>query len=116
MDTALVTQVEANNRDFLALAESIAPTVAVQPDLLGTWSAREILMHIIAWQEEALAVISAIRDGTYVSRHLDDAAIQAFNDAAVAKRQDHPWDELKRELAHSQSALEQLAHNLPDEA
>lgn len=111
MDAAMIERIEADNQEFLALARSIPEAAAARADLVGAWSARQVLMHIIAWQEEALAVVTALRDGIYVSRHLNE---DDFNATAVQQRQDHTWATLLSELAQSQAALVQLARSLPD--
>lgn len=112
MDEELLARVEAANCEFATLIAAIPEAAAERPKLVGDWSAREVLSHIIAWSEETTAIITAVHAGTYQPRKYD---FDQVNAAAVAKRQDHSWEALKHDLTTAQSALIHVARSLTDE-
>ena len=81
-DTALLYEIESANQDLEALLMTVLFDSALRPDLLGEWSARDLAAHFIGWQEVAIGVLSAIRDGAPVPSYEEDE--DAFNTATLA--------------------------------
>ena len=76
-----------------------------QPGVCGTWSAREVVAHLIGWDS---ALTYFLRDpGGFDPQPLDD--VDTFNAHAVAARRQQTWtatvSELRAEFARLQAAL-----------
>lgn len=108
----LISTIEASHREFMAVLSQLAPETVDTPNLLGWWSARQILAHLIGWQEKAIEVIEGLRDGHEVDTPDED---DPFNAANVATRADHTWQQLTGAINASTGKLVTLAKNLPDE-
>lgn len=81
--------------DFLALAGRVDPARAAAPGVCGGWSAKDVVAHLAAWEWEAERRFRELRAGNAQQQTYD---IDAFNAAAVAERQDRPWDDVLDEL------------------
>jgi uncharacterized damage-inducible protein DinB len=73
----------------------------------STWSARGLLAHVLAWQEEALR-----RLGEPYVPFLTRQEIDGWNARAQERMRDLAWDEI---LARIEAAHVQLKANLPEE-
>lgn len=106
----LFEQIEAGYRQLTLTLAAIDPETA-QTKLVGDWTACDMLAHIIAWKEEAIKALTALRDGTYERRKYD---FDTWNAEAVASRRGRSWHELQHELAVVQQRLMSLAHEMPE--
>lgn len=81
--------------DFFAIASRVDGDRASEPGICGTWSAREIVAHMAAWDWEGERYFRELRTGDAKGRSHD---IDAFNAAAVGERSGRTWDETLDEL------------------
>ncbi len=111
MHERLFTEIEGSYEELATLVRQIAPTRAAHPNLLGTWSAKEILAHLIGWEEEAVMVLCAMRDGTPLPQPIADE--HAFNARSVERRQEKSWEELHLEWRETHHALMAVVSSMP---
>jgi hypothetical protein len=95
----------------MSLLEQISPESAMEPNLLGWWSANQILAHLIGWQEGAMAVLIAVRDNETLPSDEDE---DSFNAKSVDRRADKSWTEMKNDFAETNNALLSLARSLSE--
>ncbi len=107
-----LAKIEASHQQISAVIQQITPEQAEKPDILGYWSAKQILAHLIGWQSKAIEVIEGVRDNVEVETPTDD---DAFNAIEVAKREGESWDELKQEFEQTYRELVALVELLPDD-
>lgn len=77
----LASLVEKRGGEFFALFD--AETDLEAPNTIGEWSLRDLLAHILAWNEECLWAIRATIEGKYERR--DYSPVDVWNAAAVEK-------------------------------
>jgi hypothetical protein len=64
MDEQLLHQIATEHTAMSTLVQQIPAEIATQPQLLGHWSAHELLAHLIGWQAAAIEVLLAVRNQT----------------------------------------------------
>jgi DinB superfamily len=84
--------------DFLALVGGLDAEAAMQPNVGGVWSTKEIVAHLAGWLWE-----SDRRFRNHFTENGQDMppigdSIDAFNASAVAERRDLSWQETLDEL------------------
>jgi len=109
MDAQLLDQIALNHAAMSALVEQIPAEIAVQPQLLGHWSAHALLAHLIGWQATAIEVLCAVRDQTTAPDPDDE---DEFNAASVAARHNLTWTELQQAFATTNATLLATARSL----
>lgn len=71
------------SRSWVALQRMVTgltPAQLTKPDTVGTWSGRDLIAHIAAWEEIAIDVIEQMEDGGPEEwPNDDDEIIDAFN-------------------------------------
>ncbi len=107
-----LAKIEASHQQISAVINQITPEQAEKPDILGYWSARQILAHITAWQAKAIEIIEGTRSGIEVEQPNDE---DAFNAVEVAKRAGLSWSETKAEFERVYRQLAGLVDSLPDD-
>lgn len=81
--------------DFLALASQVDADRATEPGVCGTWSAKETVAHMAAWDWEGERHFRELHTKDGERRRYDS---DAFNTAAVEERAGQSWDETLDEL------------------
>lgn len=100
-------RLNSNHGRLMRAARALAPhrrSVAIEG---WGWTARDVLAHVLAWQEEALR-----RFHDPHARCLSPGEIDSWNAAAQTRMQDLRWDEL---LSRIESAHHELKPYLTDD-
>lgn len=104
--SALSEELVAARADFLAALEAIDQTA---PELVGDWSARELVAHLGYWAGHAVEVIHAVETGRD-AEVVDGPAVDERNETvARIARQTDLVTARKREAASVQALLDRLA-------
>lgn len=83
---------------------------------LGEWSVREILAHLIGWDQTYLAAVQDLQAGELPSFYAAyDADWQSYNRNLVRQYEVGEWSELVTAARESQSQLVDYMRTLPDE-
>jgi len=93
------------------LTEETAGRVGVNPQ----WSAKDVLAHIVAWEEEGVRRFAEMSESGGAAK-LDKAAIDGFNAAAVEERRGKTFCELRAEYGEAYRRLAEALAGLPEEA
>ena len=102
MDLELLKQIEQQHAALAALLARIPVPVASSKRILGEWTARELLAHLIGWQLLACEVLRAIHDGTPVPAASEE---DDFNALSVARWSQAGWDDMRRLFSVVNAAL-----------
>src|SRR5712692_8930968 len=80
---------------FLDMCLQLDPRYAEQKDVLGQWSLKDIVAHLIGWDREA-----ARRFRLFMAGPTEDLTynVDEFNSQSVAARQHLSWDQVIEEL------------------
>lgn len=102
---------EATLRFIMRLPER----VIVEPRTQGQWSIKDVLAHLIAWEEEAIRRLDLILQGQgdRITFYDDRRAADAFNADAVRRMRRTPLKTLLHRMARTRSRLTQRFHQLP---
>lgn len=77
----LIRRIESAQADFLEVLADVPEHLAETPNAIGEWSLKDLLAHLIAHEQRALAELKAARKGDKPTLPLDDN--DAFNAHAV---------------------------------
>ena len=109
-------------RDLLDARQSVLAAVKHLPaDLhdtafLGTWDPKDLLAHLVGWDEANLEAVRDILDGQLPAIYkYPDADWQAFNEELVARHRRDDLAELFVDAARSHLALIDFLRGLPPE-
>lgn len=106
---AMVDELVAARADFLAALQAIEPARLTAPDLVGDWSARELVAHLGYWAGHAVEVIHAMENGRGDEVGLGEPPVDEMNEtvARVARQTDLATAR-RREAASAQALIERL--------
>jgi DinB superfamily len=90
--------------------------VLLEPGVAGEWSVRDVLAHVYAWQEEALAHLPVIAAGGTPPRYTTTyGGIDAFNARMAERTRDLSLAEVRSRLDATQRRLVELVRNAPED-
>lgn len=112
MDDELREGIAGSWAEFQEALAALDGEAAMQPGRAGTWSAADIVAHVLGWHVEARERLAALADGSYERRQYD---FDQFNAGSVARLHGMAWEPLVAELAASHEALVAYAASLPAE-
>jgi uncharacterized damage-inducible protein DinB len=88
--------------EFIQLIDSLNTTLRDQKIAEGSWSTKDILAHIVGWEDEVLKQFKAF----LVNPDVDDTYdIDSFNESSVSSRKNKTWNEIIEELKSAQEEL-----------
>jgi uncharacterized protein (TIGR03083 family) len=113
--TELLERVRTAHAEMLRALEGLTEEDATREGLNPSWSVRDALAHVVAWEAEGARVIESIRAGTYQPRPFDKESIDRFNEEAVAERRGRTFAEVRAEFDAAHRAMESVLESLPEE-
>ncbi len=88
--------------EFTKVIDSFNAKVRDQKIAEGSWSVKDILAHIVGWEDEVLKQFQAF----LVNPDVDDTYdIDSFNESSVSSRKNKTWNEIIEELKSTQEEL-----------
>ena len=84
---------------FLAVLAEVTSADAHEPCAVGAWSIQDVLAHIVAHEQQALAELRAALKGEHLASH--HAEINVFNAGAVLAWRSLPWSSALAAWEHS---------------
>jgi hypothetical protein len=103
---------------WTALMESYAGLSEAQllePGVMGEWSVKDILAHVITWEEEALSYLPLILSGGRPPRYRQFGGIDAFNAQRAEQKRDLALSEVLRQLEGTHQRLLDYLRGVPEE-
>ncbi|HYW26731.1 MAG TPA: maleylpyruvate isomerase N-terminal domain-containing protein [Terriglobales bacterium] len=103
---------------WAAFGESYAglpDALLLVPGVVGDWSVKDVLAHVSAWEEEAIAHLPVIAAGGRPPRYAASGGIDAFNARTAERRRDLSLGDVRRLLEESHRRLVELVRNAPDD-
>lgn len=87
-----------------------------EPGVTEDWSVRDILAHVITWEEEALKYLPLIIDGGRPPRYsVMYGGIDAFNAEMTQQKSSLPLSEVQRQLDETHARLVDYVRSAPEE-
>lgn len=122
---SLVDDLRAARDELLEGLSAVRPESMTTPDLIGSWSARELIAHLGYWAGHAAEVIHAVEEGRADEVGVGEPSVDEVNEtvARIARQTDLATVR-KREAASVEALVERvqaldpslLAVRLPDGA
>ncbi len=115
---AVIRNMRRSRRATLRLLDEIPLREIKRARTQGEWSIKDVLAHIVAWEEEAVRRLEKIMRGRGDRlRFYDDMrAVDRFNARAVAAERSMPWPKLLRRAAEVRGRLIEKLERLPLES
>ena len=88
--------------EFTKVIDSFNAKVRDQKIAKGSWSVKDILAHIVGWENEALKLFKDFLVNPDVNDTYD---INSFNENSVTSRKNKTWNEIIEELKSIQEEL-----------
>ena len=88
--------------EFTKVIDSLNAKVRDQKIAEGSWSVKDILSHIVGWEDEVLKQFQVFLENPDVDDTYD---IDSFNENSVASRRNNAWNEIIEELKSIQEEL-----------
>jgi hypothetical protein len=101
-------RLNSNHGRLVRAARSVPPPLRHVPIEGWGWTPRDVLAHVLAWQEEALRRLRE-RDGRCLARE----QVDAWNAAAHGRMWHLRWDELMDRIEAAHHALKPYLHEEP---
>ena len=104
-------------RKLLAALDGLSEEEMARPGAVGRWSVRDVLAHILAWDEEAvtrLELLATDRPQDF-TRITSDEELDAWNARAQQRYADLPLAEVMRRLTEAQGRVLAGLDSLSDE-
>uniref|UniRef100_A0A7C3ALZ6 ClbS/DfsB family four-helix bundle protein n=2 Tax=Thermorudis TaxID=1649508 RepID=A0A7C3ALZ6_9BACT len=86
----------------------------VEPNTVGTWSFKDLMAHITAWERLLIERIRALEEGRDTNE-IEEAEldVDAFNAEVVRRQAEKPIDEVRDEFDTTHSELMELLETTP---
>jgi len=107
--------IRANHAELLALLAQISDAQAAQPDAEGEWSVKDIVAHIMYWEQTVANELVLFASGQ-TPRAIPQAEIPALNDRNTAYHRPRPFSEIKIDLQNTMQAHLDSVEALSEEA
>lgn len=113
-----IRRMEASRRATLAFLAQLPEREIVRPRAQGTWSVKDVLAHIAAWEEEGVHRLALIarRQGHRIHFYDDMREVNRFNSRAVAAVRSMRLSTLLSRAARVRRRLIEALRRLPPHA
>ena len=98
--TARLAGLTEAQTEFMQVVDQLEPAQREQAGVCGDWSARQVVAHLIGWDE--LFVEFIVRPETFIPPQ----DIDQFNQRSVEARRYDSWDQLMRAMTATFDALQ----------
>lgn len=89
---------------FCVAADQLAPAVRMRVGACGSWTAKDVVVHLAAWDREATRRFAQLQAGSATDVSYD---VDAFNAAAIAAQEHLSWEQAWAELHAAHAAFQQ---------
>lgn len=101
----LLRKLRAGRAELEAALAQLTPEQMLQPETCGAWSVKDMLAHIVSWEQHLLSDYARLFSGQPVYE-VQDADIDRTNAATFARWKDVPLAEMQAEFARSYEEVE----------
>ncbi|MGH2617443.1 MAG: maleylpyruvate isomerase N-terminal domain-containing protein [Thermomicrobiales bacterium] len=113
--TELAEQAHALWSAIRAAAYALSDEQIDRPNTIGTWSGRDVMVHIANWEEAATQAIRDLDAGRPLDPvYADDADLDAWNEVHVAPYRQIPLAAAKRYFEQTHTTLLETIRSSPN--
>lgn len=110
----ILQRLRAEHRRLSAALEQLTPAQVMQPDVVGYWSVKDVVSHLVFWNQFAVAEVNAAGSGK--AHPHPPGTGDEINAQAVAEHDGRDWGEVHSQFEQSCEQVITLVETLPDEA
>lgn len=111
----LLTKIDRAWQDFNASYDGLSQTKMVEPGVMGEWSVKDILAHVVTWEEEAVKFLPLILQGRRPPRYsVTYGGIDAFNALMTEQKRCLALPDVLRLLEETHARLVATVEAAPD--
>lgn len=112
--TEVVGRAKKSIENLHEVIEDIDPQIIASPGLIAEWSVKDILNHIIIWEEEAARAFEIWKVGIEPDwSHIED--LDEFNNRTVEERRKLPLSKIREQLPMVHNGVIENLKSVPDE-
>jgi hypothetical protein len=109
----LLTRMDARWQELQNSIEGLTDDQLAEPGTMDEWSVRDMLAHIMTWEEQALEHLPTIIAGGRPPKYVTYGGIDAFNAMMAEKKRDLSIHEVKRQMTDTHRRLVDFVRNAP---
>jgi hypothetical protein len=87
----------------------------LEPGVTDDWSVKDILAHVLTWEEEALKYLPLIVEGGRPPRYVTFGGIDAFNAQMTERKRSLTLSEVRRQLEETHRRLVTFIQTVPED-
>lgn len=110
----ILRRLRAEHRRLCVTLEQLTPAQVVQPDVVGYWSVKDVVSHLVFWNQFVVDEVNAAVAGK-VHPHPPGTGDE-INAQAVAEYDGRDWDKVHILFEQSCEQIITLVQTLPEEA
>lgn len=108
-------RVDEEWQQFVDVAKGVPQDEQFLPSALGQWTARDLLIHIAAWDDELVKQVESYRSTGEKTAYGDSEAIDSLNQARVDEKLGLSLGQVWETLIKSHQNLLRFLQRLPEE-
>lgn len=112
--SVLQAALRAARRALLSAASLVPPEARTKTPLVGEWTLRDLLGHLMDWEAWVLTAVRQIGAGQSPQVAAFES-IQDWNEAHAAARRDQPWSQVWQEFIRTRAALDETVEKMSQE-
>src|SRR5947207_1452412 len=94
---------------------SLSDAQLMEPGVMDEWSVKDILAHMITWEEEALKYLPLILTGGRPPRYIQSGGIDALNAQMAEQKRGLALSDVQRQLDETHRRLLDYIRSVPEE-
>ncbi|MEZ4669385.1 MAG: maleylpyruvate isomerase N-terminal domain-containing protein [Anaerolineae bacterium] len=110
----ILNRIHAAHRRMTHTLDQLTPVQQVQPDVVGFWSVKDVVAHLVFWNRFAIHEVGSAQAGN-VYPH-PEGTPDEINERAVAEFRHQDWRDVHSLFEQSCRQLIDMVENLADDA
>jgi hypothetical protein len=91
----ILDALEDSREEFLDTLEGLAEAALLEPGVVGEWSIKDVLAHLVAWETELVKLLWQVHNGDRPTTiHFGKVDVDARNAALYLEFKDRPWERI----------------------
>ncbi len=111
----LRTKLDTTWADLAAACAGLSDAEMTEPGVAGEWSVKDVLAHVMTWEEECLEYLPVIAEGKPALRYATYGGIDAFNALRTEQKRALSLADLREQMDAVHARLLAYLAGVPEE-
>ncbi|MEN8242415.1 MAG: DinB family protein [Chloroflexota bacterium] len=111
----LLDHIKRERAHFEEILSRVDPADYLNPVFDGGWSVKDVLAHIVLWEQLMITWVSQAAEGIIPEVPGSDENVEAINQKGYQDNKDLAWEDVDASFRRSYSQALSIAENAPDE-